>query len=265
MTALLSATGVTVRAGAATLLDDVSLDIAAGERIALVGPNGAGKSTLLRALSGDIRPSAGKVRLSGRDLAHYDPRALARQRAVLAQQLTVAFTFRVAEVVAMGAADATVSNAEIEQALAKVGLSGFADRVFITLSGGEQQRAHIARVLVQMSAARRDAAPGVIFLDEPTASLDLKHQLGLAAIVRACVADRIAVVSILHDINLVPLFAERVLVLHHGRLVADGPTANTISEAMMRRVFEISGSVGALPPPGVPFVLPQAARLGDGA
>jgi iron complex transport system ATP-binding protein len=263
MSALISAAGLTVRAGAATLIDDISLDIAAGERIALVGPNGAGKSTLLRTLSGDIQPSAGTVRLGGCDLNGYDPRALARRRAVLAQQVTVAFTFRVAEVVAMGAADATVPDAVIEQALARVGLAGFADRVFVTLSGGEQQRAHIARVLVQMS--RRDAAPAVIFLDEPTASLDLKHQLGLAGIVRDCAADGIAVVSILHDINLVPLFAERVLVLHHGRLAADGPTADTVSEAMMRRVFEVSGSVGALPAAGVPFVLPQAALIDGGA
>lgn len=259
MTAILNASRLTVRAGTATLLNDVSLDIAAGERVALVGPNGAGKSTLLRTLSGDLRPSRGTVHLLGRDVAAYDPRELAQRRAVLAQHVTVAFPFRVAEIVAMGGRDTQVPGAVINHALEKVGLDGFADRIFTTLSGGEQQRAHVARVLVQMTVGKRDDRPGLIFLDEPTASLDLRHQLDLAGIVRGCADGGLAVVSILHDINLVPLFADRVLVLDHGRLVADGRTADTINEEMMQRVFKVFGSVGTLPAEGVPFVLPQAA------
>jgi len=260
MSAILTLADVGVDIGAATLLRGVSLSIAAGERIALIGPNGAGKSSLLRVLSGEMHPSRGRVDLLGRPLAAYAPAELAEQRAVLSQQIAVAFPFRVSEIVAMGGRGAPVPDAAIDAALAQVGLAGFAGRIVTTLSGGEQQRAHIARVLVQMTCGKRDGAPGLILLDEPTASLDLRHQLDLAAIVTNCAARGLAVVSILHDLNLVPLFAERVVVLDHGCLVADGMVGDTITEAMMQQVFGVRGAVGRTPAVNMPFVLPQAAE-----
>lgn len=259
MSAILTLTDVGLRIGAATLLDDISLSISASERIALIGPNGAGKSSLLRILSGELHPSHGSAALLGRPLSAYAPAELAECRAVLSQQITVAFPFRVAEIVAMGARGASVPDTAIDAALNRVGLADFADRIVTTLSGGEQQRAHIARVLIQTTFAGRDDVRGLILLDEPTASLDLRHQLDLAEIVTDCAERGFAVVSILHDLNLVPLFADRVIALDHGRLVGDGSVGSIITEQMIRQIFNIAGAVGRTPPEAMPFVLPQSA------
>lgn len=259
MSALLTLTDVGLNIGAAMLLDKISVSISAGERIALIGPNGAGKSSLLRILSGELRPSHGSASLLDRPLAAYAPAELAERRAVLSQQIAVAFPFRVAEIVAMGGRGAPVSDAAIDAALDRVGLTDFADRIVTTLSGGEQQRAHIARILIQMTVGRRNDSRGLIFLDEPTASLDLRHQLDLAKIVTDCAEQGLAVVSILHDLNLVPLFADRVIALDHGRLVGDGSVESTITEATMRQIFNVAGAVGRTPPDRMPFVLPQSA------
>ena len=170
---------MTVRAGARAILDAVSLAIAPGETVALVGPNGAGKSTLLRVLSGELAADAGTVVLKGREPRAYEPRVLALHRAVLSQHTSVAFPFSVAEVVRMGAGDRRGAAVEplVDAALAEVDLAGFRERIITTLSGGEQQRAHFARVLVQLACGEAAHGPGVLLLDEPTASLDLRHQL----------------------------------------------------------------------------------------
>ena len=209
MSALLTLADAGLKIGAATLLDRISLSISAGERIALIGPNGAGKSSAC-AFSREVLSSHGGASLLGRPLPDYAPHELAERRAVLSQQIAVAFPFRVAEIVAMGGRGAPVPDAAIDAALDRVGLAAFADRIVTTLSGGEQQRAHIARVLIQMTFGKRSDTRGLIFLDEPTASLDLRHQLDLAGSspLRGLGP---AVVSILHDLNLVPLFAERVI------------------------------------------------------
>ncbi|MCW5683818.1 MAG: heme ABC transporter ATP-binding protein [Pseudolabrys sp.] len=259
MSTILTLTDARLTIGTATLLDHISLSIDAGERIALIGPNGAGKSSLLRILSGELRPSRGDVSLFGRPLSGYAPAELAERRAVLSQQIAVAFPFRVAEIVAMGGRGTLIPDAIINDALGRVGLTGLADRIVTTLSGGEQQRAHIARVLVQMTFGERSDTRGLIFLDEPTASLDLRHQLDLAKIVSGCAERGLAVVSILHDLNLVPLFADRVIALNHGRIADDGPVDATITESMMRRIFNVAGAVGRTPPDRMPFVLPQSA------
>jgi iron complex transport system ATP-binding protein len=256
---MLEARGVTVRIGAKTLLDDVSLDVAAGERVALVGPNGAGKSTLLRAIAGELRPTAGVIRLKGRDVAAYAPRALALHRAVLSQTVTVAFPFTVAEVVAMGAGDRGGAwvDALVESALADVDLTDFADRIITTLSGGEQQRAHLARVLVQLACGEAAHGPGLFLLDEPTASLDLRHQIDVLEALRRCAGRGVTVIAVLHDLNLATLYAERIVVLDRGRIAADGPPRDTITDPMLDRVFGVAAAVGRTPESGMPFVLPH--------
>lgn len=256
---ILEANNVSVRAGTKMLVDDVSLRFAAGERVALVGPNGAGKSTLLRTLAGEVRPRAGAVRLKGRDVAAYGPRRLALHRAVLSQSISVAFPFTVAEVAAMGAGDrGRISVGQlVEQALAEVDLADLAGRTITTLSGGEQQRAHLARVLVQLACGEAVNGPGVLLLDEPTASLDLAHQLDVIAALRRRAARGTTVIAVLHDLNIATLFATRIAVLHGGRLAGDGPPATTVTEAMLARVFGVDAAVGCTPPPGVPFVLPH--------
>ena len=260
MTAALAAASVTVRVGAKALLEEVSLTIAPGETVALVGPNGAGKSTLLRVLAGEIAPQAGTVTLRGRPLPSYRPRALALHRAVLSQHTTVAFPFTVAEVVRMGAGDARGAKVDalVEAALAEVDLTAFGERLITTLSGGEQQRAHFARVLVQLACGEALHGPGLLLLDEPTASLDLRHQLDLIEATQRCRTRGITVIAVLHDLNLAALFAHRIVVLDRGRITADGAPRDILTDAMLERVFGVAGAIGRVPAPDMPFVLPHA-------
>jgi iron complex transport system ATP-binding protein len=259
MTAVIAASSVTCRVGAKTLLDGVSITVAPGELVALVGPNGAGKSTLLRTLSGELRPHAGSVALKGIALASYPPRDLALHRAVLSQSTHVAFPFTVGEVVRMGAGDrhGRAIDELAERALADVDLSAFHDRVITTLSGGEQQRAHFARVLVQLACGEAAHGPGLLLLDEPTASLDLRHQLDMLEAVGRCARRGVAVVAILHDLNLATLAADRIVMLDGGRVAADGAPAETVTDHLLARVFKVESAVSRLPPAGVPFVLPH--------
>jgi iron complex transport system ATP-binding protein len=259
MTVVIEAKGVSIRAGAAVLVDNVSLAIESGETVALVGPNGAGKSTLLRALSGEIQPAAGGILLKGKALASYGPRDLALERAVLSQSVEVPFPFTVAEVVRMGAGDRRgpfVDNA-IEDALRLVDIARLRNRIITTLSGGEQQRAHFARILVQLACGESERGPGLLLLDEPTSSLDLRHQLDLLATVKQCANRGVAVIAVLHDLNLASMFARRVVMLHAGRIAADGPISATITDDMLARVFDVTNAVSRIPAAGVPFVLPH--------
>jgi iron complex transport system ATP-binding protein len=263
MIPVLQTQSICVKAGHKTLLADVDLSFHAGEITVLVGPNGAGKTTLLRVLSGDQSPASGKVRLHGRELGAYAPRQLARRRAVLSQRVSVAFAFTVADIVRLGAGERRGVEIEslIDAALVEVELLDFADRPITTLSGGEQQRAHFARVLVQLACADQTSGPGVLLLDEPTSALDPRHQLGMIEAVKRRAAAGTLVVAILHDLNLAALLGDRVVVLDRGRVDCEGPPAQTITGQMLRRVFEIETTVGITPTTGMPFVLPQATMM----
>jgi len=260
MSATLSATDVTFRAGSATLLDRITLTVNGGETVALVGPNGAGKSTLLRILSGELQPTQGQVLVKEKAAGSYSPRDLASRRAVLAQSITLTFPFTVEEVVWMGAGDRRTVQAarEVESALHAVDLVGYRHRIMTTLSGGEQQRAHFARILVQLACGEAEHGPGIMLLDEPTASLDLRHQLDLLRLARVKAAKGTAVIAVLHDLNLATLFASRVVMLDHGRIAVDGTAAETITDEWLERVFKVSTAVGRVPASGVPFVLPHS-------
>ena len=261
MTALLEAQSVSMTIGGTTLVDAVSLQIGAGEMVAIVGPNGAGKSTLLRMLSGDLKPSHGTIRLKQRDLHGYAPRELARHRAMLSQHVHVTFPFTVEEIVAMGAGESPRATAHglVEAALDEVGLAQFRFRQLPTLSSGEQQRAHFARVLVQLACGEALHGPGLLLLDEPTSSLDLRHQIDLVETARRRAARGTAVIAILHDLNLAMRFADRILLLHGGRLAVDGDRAAAMQADTLRRIFEIDGAI-EYTNNGVPFLLPQTMQ-----
>jgi iron complex transport system ATP-binding protein len=142
-------------------------------------------------------------------------------------------------------------------------LLDFAGRPINTLSGGEQQRAHFARVLVQLSCAEQRNGPGVLLLDEPTSALDLHHQLGVLNAIKRRATGGTLVIAILHDLNLASLLAERIVVLDHGRIDCDGTPAQTITGEMLQRVFAIETAVSKVPTTGVPFVLPQAMIVAE--
>ncbi|MBX3156158.1 MAG: heme ABC transporter ATP-binding protein [Deltaproteobacteria bacterium] len=231
MTAAIDARGVTVRAGRATLVDGVDLTVAAGELVAIVGPNGAGKSTLLGAIAGDRALAAGRVMLGGRDVRDLSIAELARRRAVLRQRTNLTLAFTACEVVEL----AGVSPRTAREHLATVELADFADRSYPTLSGGEQQRVQLARVLAQLAQMPHRGA--ALLLDEPTAALDPRHQQVVLRIARDVAAAGRAVVAVLHDLPLAARTCDRALLLAAGRTVALGPAADTLVPDLLAEAY----------------------------
>ncbi|WP_240181722.1 heme ABC transporter ATP-binding protein [Nocardioides sp. 616] len=254
--AALRAAGVCVDIDGCRILHDVSLEVRCGELVALVGPNGAGKSTLLAVLAGDRQPDSGAVELGGRPIAAQSVADLARQRAVLQQKHTLAFGFRVREVVEMGRAvwrrtpRADQDDASVEAAMAIADVTHLAARVVPTLSGGEQARVAYARLLAQEVE--------VHLLDEPTAALDIRHQEALLSQARSSAQAGAAVVVVLHDLSLAAAWADRVCVLAGGEVRAVGTPAEVITSALLSEVYE--HPVEVLQHHGQPLVVPVRNR-----
>ncbi|MGV8938598.1 MAG: heme ABC transporter ATP-binding protein [Allorhizobium sp.] len=248
-----------VRSGR-TIIAPTDITIDAGRLTVIVGPNGAGKSTLMKLLCGEISASEGLISYGGRDIRALSAGELAQRRAVLPQTTTLSFPFTVLEVVRMGA----VANGSLmptqaaRDALAKIGLEEFEARQYRKLSGGEQQRVQFARALAQVPDAISNGQPRALFLDEPTASLDLRHQIAVLETARGFARDGGAVLAILHDLNLAAEFADHLLIMADGRVVSSGPPQQTIQEDVIARVYGIQGAVGQLPAGHIPFVLSQA-------
>ena len=233
----------TYRIGAKTLVDGVSLCLRPGEVLAVIGANGAGKTTLLRLLSGELRPTEGAVWLDGRALASSDAEMLARRRAVLPQQSTLTFGFTAMEVVLLGRTPHRTRHVHdldvARRAMQAAGVTHLAERSYPTLSGGEQQRVHLARALAQIWDAPEDGHR-YLLLDEPTASLDLAHQHGVLRTARRCARAGVGVLAVLHDLNLAAQHADRIAVLCRGRLLAEGPPEAVLTPEIIRRAFDIS-------------------------
>lgn len=249
---MLCAHAISVVRGPKALLYDVSCALAPGRLTILLGPNGAGKSTLLKLFAGEFTPTSGEVRFDDRPLCDWPACDLACRRAVLPQESSLQFPFRVSEVVLLGrsphvrgvekARDHTI----VREALARVDLAEKHDRIFPTLSGGEKQRVHLARALAQVWD---DTGGGgrVVLLDEPTSSLDLAHQHATLHQARRLAEEGAAVLAVLHDLNLAMTYADDIWVLHRGELVADGPTVETLTPSLIRDVFAVEAQVLACP------------------
>lgn len=242
------------------VLPALSLEIAASALTVIVGPNGAGKSTLLKLMTGEVEPDEGAVLLGGEDIRRLSPATLARRRAVLPQSSSLAFPFTVAEVVRFGleAGGRASDGRAILSALERVDLADFSGRFYQELSGGEQQRVHLARVLCQIGAPVHAGRPRFLFLDEPVSSLDIRHQLGVLQIARDFARAGGGVVAVLHDLNLASAFADRMIALKGGRIVAEGLPQRVVTTDLMSAVFGVRLPVGTVPA-DAPFVLPQSA------
>jgi len=253
---------ISVALAGRTVLAEIDLSLAPGQLIAVVGPNGAGKSTLLKTLTGAIAPRSGQVLFDGRPLAAWPQRELAARRAVLAQSQHVAFPFTVFEVVALGRVSGAVYRSAairrlVLDSLAAVDLAGYEGRLFQHLSGGEQQRVHIARALCQIGGAGEGKMSARwLFLDEPTQSLDVTHQLAILDAARRHADAGGGAFAILHDLNLASLYADRLILVESGRIAGDGPPAETLSKARVRAVFGDCISVHEGRADGRPYVLP---------
>ncbi|WP_119943332.1 heme ABC transporter ATP-binding protein [Neorhizobium sp. NCHU2750] len=248
-----------VRAGR-KLIDSVDIRLEAGQFTVVIGPNGAGKSTLMKVLSGEMKPDSGLVSYYGTNVDLCQPVDLARRRAVLPQATQLAFPFSALEIARMGAVAQGALNPteEARKALARVGLRGFESRPYPSMSGGEQQRVQFARALAQVPQPVVDGVPRALFLDEPTASLDLGHQISVLETARDFASAGGMVLAILHDLNLAAEFADHLVVLNRGRVVAEGACHETVNDNIIASVYGIAGAVGRVPAAHIPYVLPQS-------
>ena len=245
--------GVRVEIDARPIVADVDLTVASGEFVALIGPNGSGKSTLLRTVYRALRPDAGAVHLGGEDLWRMRPGQAAARRAVLPQHSEGGelAEFSVAEVVAMGRTPhlrswqrpGPADRRIVADALDRVGLAWAADRLVSTLSGGERQKAMVARALAQQ-------AP-LLVLDEPTNHLDVRSQLELLELIRSL---GLTLLAALHDLDQAASLADRVTVLSQGRVVGQGPPAEVLTPPFIREVFGVRAHIGTHPITGRPHI-----------
>ncbi len=253
--ALLELRGVTAARRDVVVLHDVDLVVRAGELVAVVGPNGAGKSTLFAVAAGDLAPAAGRVHLHGRPLDDVDDRARARLRAVLTQQHTVGFPFRVVDVVAMGRSPWTTPDPDdpvVHDAMAAAQITHLADRSVRALSGGESARVGLARALAQQTQ--------LLLLDEPTAALDVRHEEASLAAVGARVRAGGGAAIVLHDLALAAEHADRVVVVAGGRIVADGPPVDVLTPDLLSATYHHPIDVHPHPVTGAPLPLPRRRR-----
>jgi iron complex transport system ATP-binding protein len=254
----LDVASVTVRYGSRVALHEVSMVARPGTVVALAGPNGSGKSTLLRAAVGLEPTSAGAIRLDGGPVADLRLPERARRVAWMPQEEPAGDNLPVVDYVRYGrfphvtpfVGDVPGGEQVVDLALEKAGIQELRDRPVWELSGGERQRVRFARVLAQ-------EAP-VLLLDEPTAHLDIAHQLDLLDRVRSLArVDRTAVVVALHDLNLAARFADRVVVLARGRLVAEGSPAETLSPRLLSEVWGIDAELRFDPASRLPYLIPR--------
>jgi iron complex transport system ATP-binding protein len=252
--------GVSFAYGETLALLDVSFAARAGEFVGLLGPNGAGKSSLVRLVAGLAAPLSGSVRLAGLDPAHAPRREVARACALVPQEPRVAWPFTVREAVMMGRAPhqgllavaTRCDHGAVEGALAACDLVHLADRRLDALSGGERRRVFFARALAQ--------EPRVLLLDEPTAFLDLGHQVAAMRMAQVAARGGLCVVAVLHDLNLAAAACDRVVVLSRGRVVAEGAPAAVLTEARVRDVWEVPVWRGENAATGAAVVLPALER-----
>lgn len=245
---------VSYRVSGRKLLDGISIDLPRGAFVTVVGPNGAGKSTLIKVIAGGLRPTGGNVSLDGQDITRLGAASLSAIRAVLMQSSTVSFAYTVRQVVEMGLPGKTHRPPQqlVDEALSDVGLLAMHNRRCPTLSGGEQQRVHLARVLVQIRAT--DGPPGFLLLDEPTTGLDLSYQTLVLDLARRHVSDGGGTLAVLHDLNLASCYADRIVAMKEGQIYADGHPEEVITNRLLRDLYDVSLSVNTVP--DSVFVLP---------
>lgn len=249
---------VSVDLGGQRVLSEASLGARRGELVGLVGPNGAGKTTLLRTVNGTLSPDAGSVRVDGADVTEMSARERSRRVATVPQDTSVGFSFDVRTIVEMGRHPhrprfgSDPDPDAVDRAMERVGVDDLANRPVDAISGGERSRVLLARALAQ--------DPGALVLDEPTASLDINHQVGTLELVRALVDDDRAAVAAIHDLNLAARFCDRIAVLADGRIRASGPPEDVLDRDTLRSTFGVSAAVDENPATGSPLVTALSDR-----
>jgi iron complex transport system ATP-binding protein len=256
MTASIEVVGLGYRIGEADLIADVDLTVEPGELVAVVGPNGAGKTTLLGLIGGDLVPTSGSITVAGHRPT--ETGLLATERAVLPQHHVLQFAFRCLDVVMLGRHPHPTGEEEDRvaalRAMDRTDTAQLADRLFTTLSGGEQTRVSFARILAQ--------ATPIVLLDEPTSSLDLRHQELVMSTLRGIALDGGSVVAVLHDLNLAARYSDRVVLMSEGRIRAAGRPSDVFTGPMVSEVYAHPVRVIPHPELGTPLVLPIGGESG---
>lgn len=238
------------------VLQGITFSVARGDMLALLGPNGSGKTTLLKLACGLFSPRQGEIRLEGRSLYSLRRREIARQVAVMPQQFHMPFAFTAREVVMLGrtpflrplSEESREDRLAVAEAMEFAGVSSWAHRPFSELSGGERQKVILAMALAQ--------APKLLFLDEPTAHLDINHQVEILEVIRRLNRERgLTVVAAMHDLNLAALYFPRLILLREGRLVADGAPAQVLTEERICQVFGATVKVEPHPSSPAPHII----------
>ena len=263
-TVVLDAQVISVRLGKSLVLKEVTLSILRGTVTAIIGPNGSGKSTLLRTLARLLRPETGSVLLDGAAIAKMSPGQVAQQIATLPQSPGAVPGMTVQELVEQGRYPHTGplrmrsdrDHAAVERALELTSSGRFRHRLLDSLSGGERQRVWIALALAQ--------EPRILLLDEPTTFLDVNHQIHVLNLIQALNREHgLTVVMALHDLNHASQYAERLVVLHDGRVVEEGPPTAVIREDVLASVFNVQAHISVSPIDGALLCYPYAALPGE--
>lgn len=253
---MLRANNLLIRRGKRTVLTNIDIELRPGEVLGVLGPNGAGKSTLLAALCGELATSEGRVSLDERPLADWPGQERAKRLAVLPQSSSLSFAFSVNEIVGMGRlphASGRVRDAEIvAEALKAADALHLAGRSYLALSGGERQRVHLARVLAQLWPG---AEGQTLLLDEPTSMLDPLHQHTILQAVRDFAERGVAVLVILHDLNLAARYCDQLLLLHQGLPHAYGPPAEVLTTETLAVVYGLQVLIHQHPERGHPLII----------
>lgn len=246
-------------------VDGVSFAVPAGTLLAIIGPNGSGKSTLLRLLLGTLEPGSGEVFYEERPVGSWARRELARRVGVVPQSEETAFPLTVRELVAMGRyphlgawrREGEADRRAIRDAMVRCDVAYFADRPLGTLSGGELQRARIARALAQ--------EPRTLVLDEPTAALDIRHEMAIFELLADLARGGVTIVVVTHNLNLAARYADRLLLLDRGRTAGEGAPADVLERPTLERVYDWPVTIAPHPGPGPDAGAPQVVPLAGAA
>lgn len=245
--------------GKKIVLKGINLDIMAGQFVALIGPNGSGKTTLIRGMSGFLSPRAGMVLLEGSSVTKKKQRGLATRVAVVSQSAASEAPFSVEAFILMGRVPhwgrfqllETKEDLKIaEKVMTLAGIGHLRGRHMEALSGGERQLVNLARALAQ--------EPAVLLLDEPTAHLDIGHQVQIMNLLKQLNSEGLTIVAVLHDLNLASLYCHRLVLLHEGIIRSEGPPKEVLTEAIVNEVYQTTISIGEDPNLGLPLVFPMA-------
>ena len=235
------------------IIEDISLEISLGEVVSIIGPNGAGKSSFLNVLSGDIKPTSGSVSFDETNLKDISIQERSFMRSVMSQSQQIVYDFSVKEIIEMGWLDRGIASysGNFKEAVMKVAsecsVHDLLEQKFNTLSGGEQRRVHFARTLIQLWRPSNSHDPRYMFLDEPTANLDILHEQNLMKLVRSKAMEGIGILLILHDLNLAAKYSDKLVIFKNGSLIKSGSPEEVLQSKVLTEVYGLDMEVAKDP------------------